>query len=178
MHDSAREALWLLRAQSGDREALERLLAAARGIVRRYVAPIVGISDVDDVTQDVLFLVYRKLAWLEEPELFRPWVYRVATRAAFRHLKKSNRWRETSLDEVREDVVAIEDVPPSIVEELLTAPGISPASRAVMVLHFQEGMTLPDAAAVLGIPTGTAKSRLAYGLAKLRAHLRQFKEFV
>jgi DNA-directed RNA polymerase specialized sigma24 family protein len=38
----------------------------------------------------------------------------------------------------------------------------------VLVLHFQEDMPLADVAAILEIPLGTAKSRLAYGLAALR----------
>jgi RNA polymerase sigma-70 factor (ECF subfamily) len=49
--------------------------------------------------------------------------------------------------------------------------GISPASRAVLVLHFQEEMSLEAVAAILEIPLGTAKSRLAYGLNALRKQL-------
>ncbi len=49
--------------------------------------------------------------------------------------------------------------------------GISPASRAVLVLHFQEEMTLLEVAAILEIPLGTVKSRLAYGLAAIRKQL-------
>ena len=45
---------------------------------------------------------------------------------------------------------------------------MTPASRAVLALHFKEGMTLPEVAAVLDIPLGTVKSRLGYGLATLR----------
>jgi RNA polymerase sigma-70 factor (ECF subfamily) len=45
---------------------------------------------------------------------------------------------------------------------------LSPASRAVLVLHFQEEMPLAHVAAVLGIPLGTVKSRLASGLNTLR----------
>jgi RNA polymerase sigma-70 factor (ECF subfamily) len=45
---------------------------------------------------------------------------------------------------------------------------VSPASRAVLVLHFQEEMTLVEVAAVLEIPLGTVRSRLAYGLSMLR----------
>ena len=48
--------------------------------------------------------------------------------------------------------------------ELATMDGISSASRAVLVLHFQEEMSLPAVAAILEIPLGTVKSRLAYGL--------------
>jgi RNA polymerase sigma-70 factor (ECF subfamily) len=45
---------------------------------------------------------------------------------------------------------------------------LSPASRAVVVLFYLHGMSLAETAAVLDIPVGTAKSRLAYGLESLR----------
>jgi len=51
--------------------------------------------------------------------------------------------------------------------------GISPASRAVLVLHFQEEMSLLAVAAILEVPLGTVKSRLAYGLKALRTQLVQ-----
>lgn len=56
------------------------------------------------------------------------------------------------------------------VDQLLADQRVSPASRAVLALHFKEGLTLPEVAAVLDIPIGTVKSRLAYGLATLRRH--------
>jgi RNA polymerase sigma-70 factor (ECF subfamily) len=54
---------------------------------------------------------------------------------------------------------------------MATMDGISPASRAVMILHFQEEMPLSAIAAVLEVPLGTVKSRLAYGLTALRKQL-------
>jgi DNA-directed RNA polymerase specialized sigma24 family protein len=63
-----------------------------------------------------------------------------------------------------------------LIRALLDSDLLSPASRAVMVLHFQEGLTLPEVAAVLEIPLGTAKSRLAYGLASVRRHMSVKKE--
>lgn len=45
---------------------------------------------------------------------------------------------------------------------------VSPASRAVLTLHYLEGMTLEAPAAELGVVPGTVKSRLAYGLRQLR----------
>jgi RNA polymerase sigma-70 factor, ECF subfamily len=45
---------------------------------------------------------------------------------------------------------------------------VSPASRAVLLLHYVEDLSIDDTAAILDIGVGTAKSRLAYGLACLR----------
>jgi hypothetical protein len=86
------EARWVLRAQCGDREALELLLTAIRPSLARYVRGLVGPSDAEDLLQDILLIVYRKLKLLQQPEVFRAWVFRVASRAAFRYLKKRNRW--------------------------------------------------------------------------------------
>lgn len=60
-----------------------------------------------------------------------------------------------------------------LLAELLDGNVLSPASRAVLVLHFQEDMELAEVAAVLEIPLGTVKSRLAYGLKTLRRYLEE-----
>ena len=48
---------------------------------------------------------------------------------------------------------------------------LSPTHRAVVVLHYYLGLTLPEVAAALDIPTGTAKSRLNRSLAAMRASI-------
>ena len=50
-------------------------------------------------------------------------------------------------------------------------PAVPPASRSVRALHYSEDLTLPEVAEILGIPIGTVKSRLAYGLKYLRDKL-------
>ena len=48
---------------------------------------------------------------------------------------------------------------------------LSPDHRAIVIVHFFLGLPLPDAAAALGIPLGTAKSRLHRSLAVMRSDL-------
>jgi RNA polymerase sigma-70 factor, ECF subfamily len=164
------EAQWVLRAQCDDREALELLLRSVQPALRRYVAGLTGADDADDILQDVLVLVSRKLYWLEQPELFRAWAFRIASRAAFRHLRKRKRWSESMVDDAALDDLAAPPapVPDDTLRELLDSSALSPASRAVLVLHFREEMPLAHVAAVLEIPIGTVKSRLAFGLKALR----------
>ena len=168
MGTSSQEALWVLRAQGGDREALELLLRHLLPSLRRYVAAVVGPADADDVTQDVLVLIYRKLRWLHDPDLFRAWAFRIASRAGFRHVRK----RRRPMEPLAEDVAATtEPVDADGVKHLLTQTALSPGVHAVLMLHFQEEMSLEEVAAVLELPLGTVKSRLADGLARLRRHL-------
>jgi RNA polymerase sigma-70 factor (ECF subfamily) len=149
----------VLRAQCGDREALELLLTAVRPSLERYVRGLVGSSDAEDVLQEVLLIVYRKLKLLEHPEVFRAWMFRVASRAAFRHLKQRNRWPDRARDEDAYEHLAASDPPPrdDALLALLASGVISPASRAVLVLHLQEELSLPDVAAILELPFTSAR---------------------
>ena len=83
VNETRREALWVLRAQSGDREALESLLRTILPSLRRLIRALFGPSDADDVLQETMIRVYQKLGQLTTPELFRPWAYRIAKRLAF-----------------------------------------------------------------------------------------------
>ena len=65
---------------------------------------------------------------------------------------------------------------PELVQQLPELVGeLSPASRAVVVLYYLHELSLVETAAVLDIPVGTVKSRLAYGLASLRHRLEVMK---
>ncbi len=163
---------WVLRAQCRDREALETLLRSVQPSLRRYLLGLVGATDADDLQQDVLITVVRRLGSLEDPGLFRPWLFRIASREAFRHLRKRRRWQEQHHADPQLDRLPSPESPPMAdVLRVLSTDIVSPASRAVLILHFQEEMSLPDVAAILEIPVGTAKSRLAYGLRLIRNHL-------
>lgn len=167
----------VLRAQTGDREAFDELLKAVQGPLYWYLKGIVSDPPIaEDLLQDVLVLIYRKLRWLREPKLFQPWCYRIATREAFKRLARERRWSAQVRDqEVLERVPSPEEtaaLETDVLEQLEQALHVlPPASRAVFSLHYLPGMSLQETAAVLGVPTGTVKSRLAYGLAAIRRNL-------
>lgn len=180
MKDSAeREGFLVLRAQTGDREALDALLASVQEPLYRYVLSLVRERHLaEDVLQETFVRVYRKLGWLREPGLFRPWAYRIATREAFRQLKRERRWAEQVRDEEALGAVAAPPPREEFAHELSerlreTVAALSPASRAVVVLYYLHEMSLEETAAVLGVPLGTVKSRLAYGLGALRRQLKK-----
>jgi RNA polymerase sigma-70 factor, ECF subfamily len=166
----------ILLAQAGDRRALEELLKGVQESLFDFLADLVGnVHLAEDILQDVFVLLWRKLPWLRDPELFRPWLYRIASREAFRRLKKERSWWRFLGNAELEFVVgesAPEPVPPEQLDRLSQhLASISPASRAVLVLHYRQGLTLEEVADVLDLSRGTVKSRLAYGLAVLRRKL-------
>ena len=174
---AGREALLVLRSQSGDREALDALLASVQGPLYRYLLSLLRERHLaEEALQETFVRVYRKLAWLREPGLFRPWAYRIATREAFRQLRRERRWAEQVRDEDELKAVAAppprEEVAPELAARLReTVATLPPASRAVVVLYYLHELSLEETAAVLGVPLGTVKSRLAYGLEALRRRL-------
>ena len=176
MTTSTQDAQWVLRAQCRDREALEQLLRAVQPSLQRYLVRLVGTQTADDLLQDVFITICRKLAWLRDPKLFRPWMFRIASRAAFRYLKRTRRRLEDPIDDTVMEWAVVPDVrlpEGGDLRQLLGNDKLSPPSRAVLVLHFEEEMTLAAIAAVLEIPLGTVKSRLASGLATLRKQLQK-----
>ena len=166
----------ILLAQAGDRDALAELFRGIQEPLYDYLARLLGNSHLaEDVLQEVFVLTWRKLSWLRDPDLFRPWVYRIASREGFRRLKKE-RSSARLLDPADLDAVAEPaDLDPVLPEWWDQLPEhlahLSPASRAVLVLHYQQGLSIEEVASVLELSAGTVKSRLAYGLAVLRRKL-------
>ena len=167
------DARRVIRAQCGDRDALEGVLRSIQRPLLRYVTRVVGATEADDVVQDALVIVARKLSWLGEPRLFRAWAFRIASRITFDYVRRARRELLHDSDDAVLQALVAPPTPPSeqALEQLLNSERVSPASRAVLVLHFQEEMPLAEVAAVLDLPLGTVKSRLAYGLKALRQQL-------
>jgi RNA polymerase sigma-70 factor (ECF subfamily) len=168
------EAAAVLLAQSGDREALDLLLRRIEKPLYAYVSRLTGDPETaKDVIQETFVRICRKLGWLHDPELFRPWAFRIGSREAFRLLKRERRRREVSVPErALEATTAAEEPAWPVALDLPAAlDGVSPASRAVLLLHYVHEMKLEDVSDVLAIPLGTTKSRLAYGLRCLRRSL-------
>jgi RNA polymerase sigma-70 factor (ECF subfamily) len=164
--------LLVLLAQTGDRAALEQLLRESYAPLRGYIVRLAGADLADDILQETSLAIFRKLPSLREPAVFRAWTFRIASRIAFSHLTRARRWQP--LDEA--PLAQLMTLNPGLGEPpdeafLAMLDCVSPASRAVLLLHYQHDLSLEESAAILDIPLGTAKSRLHYGVATLRKHL-------
>ena len=169
------ERMLVLLAQQGDREALNSLLEHVQERLFRYIRGVMAsdANDAEDVLQETLLRIGRKLGWLNEPRAFEAWIYRIASREAYRALRRAHyRLEEKEIDE---DVPAPAPILPVLQAEELRVmiADLSPASRAVLLLHYQEEQPLEEIARVLSIPLGTVKSRLAYGLKCLKERVER-----
>ncbi len=166
----------ILLSQAGDRQALAQLLQSIQEALYGYLVRLVNDDHLaEDILQEVFVLIWRKLRWLRDPELFRPWVFRIASREAFRRLKKERFWSQR-VGDAPIHMIAEDEPPECVLPEWLEQvqnhlAAVSPGSRAVLLLHYVQGLSLEEVAGVLALSPGTVKSRLAYGLAALRKRL-------
>jgi RNA polymerase sigma-70 factor (ECF subfamily) len=167
------QTILVLLAQAGDREALEQLLREAYAPLRRYVTYLAGAEFADDILQETSLQIFRKLKHLREPSVFRAWMFRIASRIAFAQLKHARRWKPLE-DAPTEQLTTFEERLGEAPDEafLEMVERVSPASRAVLLLRYQQDLSVEETAAILEIPVNTAKSRLHYGVTTLRNYLK------
>jgi RNA polymerase sigma-70 factor (ECF subfamily) len=163
------------RARSGDHEAFSVLVRTS--VPRLLGAATLILRDQDraqDAVQEAMVQAWRNVRALRDLEAWDAWLYRLTVNACYRSAKSARRRSvvELHVDLDREPVT--DDISGSIADRDLMgrALGRLPVDqRAVMVLHFYLDLPLTEAADVLGIPVGTAKSRLHRGLETLRVAL-------
>lgn len=166
----------VLRAQAGDRQALDRLLELHQSELFGYLTKMLPCqADAEDVLQQTLIQAAKKITWLREPNYFRAWVFRIASRMAFRVIKRNQRNREHS-NEAYINEVADEEYMNSATAGLVEQipqwlERLTPKGREAVILHYLRGFTTEEVAEILDIPVGTAKSRISYSLACIRKHL-------
>ena len=166
-------ALRVALAQTGDRRALDRLLRDHQDALYRHACAIVGDPDLAlDALQASLLLIARRLGTVRDPRWFRAWAYRITTRESLRVARRLGRDRRmfddgVSIESLSEPIQPDEgnDLPPLWAERLVELPS---AAQLVLRLHFLEEMKLAEIAEALELPLGTVKSRLGYGLTRLR----------
>ena len=159
------------RARQGDHDAFAvlvrgsaaRLDAAARLILRdRELAA--------DAVQEAYIRAWRSLPGLRDVDRFDGWLHRLLVRSCIDALRR-RRSRPVEVELQPLDGPSIADPATDVVQRERIDDALrrlDPTWRAVVVLHFFLGMSLPEAAQTLGIPLGTAKSRLHRSLGLMR----------
>jgi RNA polymerase sigma-70 factor (ECF subfamily) len=162
------------RAQQGDEEAFaaltqavgDRCMAIAYRILR-------DASLAEDAVQMALTSAWRELRTLKDRDRFEPWLHRILVNICYGEAKR-RRLMPADLLAVVPDSLRTPDDTLTVNDRDQLERGfrrLPPEQRAVLVFHHYLGLTVSELADHLGIPLGTAKSRLRYATAAMRGAL-------
>lgn len=143
--------------------------------IYRLAASIVDSTDAMDVTQDTFVAAWQQLPRLRDTSTFRSWLRQICVNRARNWLRSAaRRGAPASLDSERALAQPDQrsDFRGAVEARALLEPAferLTPDQRAILALHYSMGYSIAEAADALGVPAGTAKSRLNSALGALRA---------
>ena len=161
----------------GDPDAVIRQLyslyaKALHGYVEQFCP---DRASADDIVQETFIRAWRHLPQLSADDRpVRPWLFRVA-RNLLIDANRAARARPTTVQEPTGEIGTDSGLEEILDRELVSAAlqHLSPAHQTVLVETFYRGGTMATVARELGIPHGTARSRLHYALDAMRKQLEE-----
>lgn len=170
--DPVRDPGMVLAAQSGDARALEAVLVALAEDLLPLAGALTGNKrEAEELLADTLSVLYERLGQLEEPSAAAAW----ARRALVRRFRDGRRWlaRRPSVPIELVRAATRDTARPELVDLREAVGRLSREERALLALHYWQRFSIRECAAELGVPEGTAKSRLNKVLTRLRVSLKE-----
>jgi RNA polymerase sigma-70 factor (ECF subfamily) len=168
-------------ARDGDLEAFSQLAKAAFPRLGGVANLILRDRDAaQDAVQDALFMAWRGLRALRDPDAWDAWLNRVTVRACYKHARKERR-------RIRSEMNMIGDLRPTDTQDTSAdladrdwlgreLDRLDIEQRTVLVLHYHLDLPVSEVAEILDIPYGTAASRLHRGLEAMRTSMGSGEE--
>ncbi len=172
------------RLAAGSHDACAEIHRRYAGVVFGMAAQSLGASSAEEIVQEVVATVWRKAATYDRDRgPVRPWILRIAhTRILNELRRRSRRPAAPEPDGAGFDGLAGDSPPPDetawreyrrqAVRRAVDA--LPPQQRQALRLAFFDELTHEQAAAFLGVPLGTAKTRIRAALLKLRPRLASY----
>jgi RNA polymerase sigma factor (sigma-70 family) len=160
-------------AQAGDPAALEQVLRELQPDIRRYARrQCHRTSSIEDVVQEALIVLYRRMGSVRDPLAVAGWVFRVVTRLCMLPVlglirgaeELTDRHQAAHFAQVTQDELRID-----LVRALESLPALY---REVILLRDMEQLTISEVADRLGITREACKSRIHRGRALMREYLQ------
>lgn len=159
------------RASRGDHEAFGALVDGSIARLESAARLILRDSELArDAVQEALVSAWRNLPGLRDPDRFDAWLHRLTISRCI-DMGRRRRRRVVEVELTPFDDAPTADTSMLVAERDLIERALhqlEPEQRAVVVLRYYLQLTLPEAAEALGIPLGTAKSRLHRALTQMR----------
>jgi RNA polymerase sigma-70 factor (ECF subfamily) len=158
-------------AQRGDHDAFATLAGATIGRLDAVARLILRDPEqAQDAVQEAYVRAWRDLPTLRDPTRFEAWLRRLVVRSCLNEARRTRRRpREVELQPI--DHPTTTDPTASLADRDELERGfrrLEPGQRAIVVLTYYLGYSLPEAAELLGVPVGTAKSRVHRAIQALR----------
>lgn len=162
-------------AVAGDARAVDDLARAWLPHVYRWCHRLGGPGfDAEDAAHEVLILMCRKLHSVRDPAAFPAWLFGITRRVLANHRRRAW-WKRWVPQAVLADLPSMEPGPERTMEARRAAEHVwsvlsamRTTHREVLVLCDLEERSATEAAALLGIPAGTVKSRLRVARQRFR----------
>jgi RNA polymerase sigma-70 factor (ECF subfamily) len=171
----------VIRAQRGDQRAFTAIATDTYGRLHRVAFGILRDHELaQDAVQRAMIDAWRNLPGLRDPDRFDAWAYRLVVNACHAEGGRARRWQPairlagdgdeswTEADGSSPDALRMVEDRDQLERGFRR---LSVEHRAVLVLHHLLDLPVEHIAAVLGVPTGTVRSRLHRALEALRAAL-------
>ncbi|OQB95953.1 MAG: ECF RNA polymerase sigma factor SigW [Verrucomicrobia bacterium ADurb.Bin122] len=158
-------------AQAGTLSAQSELIHAYQARLAGFVYAMLGrAAPVDDLCQDIFIKMLRGLPHLHSPELFEPWLFRMARNACIDHTRRE-KWRHifTPFDPATDDMPIPVDAEKRDRAEALLAllQRLHPRDRSILIMA-QQGLSLAEMARTCASTTTAIKTRLHRARERLR----------
>jgi RNA polymerase sigma-70 factor (ECF subfamily) len=182
------------RASAGDTSAFEALVRKYQGWVFTLAYRMLGDrAEAEDMAQEIFLKVYRSLPQFERKSSFSTWLYTIATNHCLNRLE-SRRRRPRLQEMIRstraegnpdpvedrvadpapgaDQVLEQADLRRLIQEQLLR---LTPEHRAILVLRDIQGLAYEEIGGLLGLESGTVRSRLHRARMELKERLKPYR---
>jgi RNA polymerase sigma-70 factor, ECF subfamily len=161
------------RATAGDAAAFEAIVREHQSMVFSLACYFLrDPARAEEIAQEAFLRLYQNLNRIESPEHLVQWLRQVTWRCAIDESRRTSRQPSVALDEVVEP--AAED---RVVDLLLTqrlqalVASLPPRARMMVILRFQEDLSLAEIAEIMKVPVNSVKSGLSRALGVLRDKL-------
>jgi RNA polymerase sigma-70 factor (ECF subfamily) len=159
-------------ARAGDDRALEELVRAlADELMPLASALTAGSGEADGLVGDTISRVYEKIDQLRDGAAVVPWARRILVRRFLDQRRWSLRRPQCSVEGI--DVPTALGTAPELVDLRQAVAQLPRQDRALLVLHYWQGLSIAECAREFDVPEGTAKSRINRALTRLRQRLRE-----
>ncbi|MFA8299165.1 MAG: RNA polymerase sigma factor [Hyphomicrobiales bacterium] len=168
------------RAISGNKFAINRIVRYLQQPIGRIALEILGNKqDAEDITQEALIQVIKKLKLFRGESSLKTWAIRIAINFSLNEIKKKKQKLWVKIREGKDQDLILNVALPSEQENMELKEALNKAIykldikyRSVVVLRLIEGYSVKETSKILDIAEGTVLSRLSRAQQKLKKDLK------